>query len=287
MTNKRLITLTLEFSTGVLGPEGAQRLKDGKVTQTIRSRKSAAPLFTKRGQSVAVTLDGIKLFDARITEIKRAQWHDLGIFDAEIGGFNTMGDLENALRRAGFRFKNLNDYELFRVQFQPVKDGPVIGHMWVGGIEMAISEKIAAQKANVEGERDDGEDYADPQPMIEGRYYHSVGQEDEFSDCVCEVCKHASVAECKNALCECCEMDDESKKRYNALLTRAREAEMKRGRLVLPWRHSDLDDAVSKSDVNPSTLIQCPSCGAWGAHTIPGGYTCKTCGITARVVKKP
>ncbi|MBA7592135.1 hypothetical protein ES708_34312 [subsurface metagenome] len=44
-------------------------------------------------------------------------WADLGIDDAHRGGFDTLADLEQALKRAGYRFKPLNQYEICRIQF--------------------------------------------------------------------------------------------------------------------------------------------------------------------------
>lgn len=260
----------LEFSTSVLGEEAAQRLKDYKVTQTIRSRKSAAPFFQKRGSIVTVRLDGKIVFDARITEVKRSEWRELSQFDAEIGGFNGMEDLEKAAKRAGFRFKNLNEYEFFRIQFQPIRpDGDSMadrGVMFVGGIEMAISEMAAkrrAQEANVPEELKEKEESLEIPSDLSRIYYHNTGEEDEFSDCVCPECNHVSVAECKAALCECCEMDDESKKRYAEMLARIR----------------------NPSAVNPITMekkMTCPVCGSPDCDAVSGGYSCKRCGTTAR-----
>ena len=121
MSVKDTLNESLYFTSRVLGPEASQRLKDGKVTQTVRSRKSAAPFLTHRSQMVKVTLDGVFLFEARITEIKRTKLSELTQWDAEIGGFSTLEDLKAAAKRAGFRFKA--DYELFRIQFLPQRGG--------------------------------------------------------------------------------------------------------------------------------------------------------------------
>ncbi|GAJ09002.1 unnamed protein product, partial [marine sediment metagenome] len=44
-------------------------------------------------------------------------WGYLSVEDARRGGFDSLADLEQALKRAGYRFRPLNDYQLYRIQF--------------------------------------------------------------------------------------------------------------------------------------------------------------------------
>lgn len=115
------MTLALAFTSRVLGPKPVEQLKAGKVLQTVRSRKEAAPFLTKQGSEVPIALDGRPLYRARITSIRRAMLADLTDFDAEIGGFENVFQLRSAARRAGFRFRPFEEYECFCIQFQPVK----------------------------------------------------------------------------------------------------------------------------------------------------------------------
>ena len=115
------MTLALFFTSRVLGPGPVAKLKDGKVLQTVRSRKEAAPFLTKQGSEVPVTLDGVLLYRARITNVRRTTLAALTDFDAELGGFDDMWAFKAASRRAGFRFRPAEEYEVFAIQFQPVK----------------------------------------------------------------------------------------------------------------------------------------------------------------------
>jgi hypothetical protein len=115
------MTLALNFTSKVLGSGVADKLKLGGVLQTVRSRKGAAPFLMKQGSEVPITLDGQLLYRARITDIKLRNLGDLTEFDAELGGFDNLWQLKTALRRAGFRFRPLGEYEVFAIQFQPVK----------------------------------------------------------------------------------------------------------------------------------------------------------------------
>jgi len=56
-------------------------------------------------------------------------WEALDIGDAQRGGFNTLADLAQALKRAGYRFKPLNEYELYRIQFAWL-EFEVIGNLY-------------------------------------------------------------------------------------------------------------------------------------------------------------
>lgn len=117
------VLLPLNFTTSVLGVEAAQRLRDKKVIQTIRSRKGTAPFLRSRGTYVNILLDKEILYSARITEIDRmSSLNDLSQIDAEIGGFNDIEELRAALKRAGFRYKNLDRYGAFRIGLLPRRE---------------------------------------------------------------------------------------------------------------------------------------------------------------------
>ena len=56
-------------------------------------------------------LDVFYLYDARITDVSKRPLRDLNEFDALTGGFDQLYQLQDALKRAGFRFKPLQDYQ--------------------------------------------------------------------------------------------------------------------------------------------------------------------------------
>ncbi len=112
----------IRFTTRVLGPAAAYRLEQRQVTQTLRSESNPITESILRGQVGAgnrleVFLDRIFVGHAELVSIDTVTWEALGIRDAQRGGFDTMADLEQALKRAGYRFKPLNEYELYRIQF--------------------------------------------------------------------------------------------------------------------------------------------------------------------------
>jgi hypothetical protein len=105
----------LRFTTRILGLEAAQRLRKQAITQTIRSDKEIESLSS--GDEVSVTLDGHPVGKARLVSIDRVKLSKLDKDDAIKGGFSTVEELRNALRRAGFRFLPLERYVENRVQF--------------------------------------------------------------------------------------------------------------------------------------------------------------------------
>jgi len=112
----------LNFTTRVLGPAAAYRLEKRQVTQTLRSDSNSITESILNGRVSAgdrleVVLDGIIAGHAELVSMDAVNWEALGIDDARRGGFDTMDDLEAALKRAGYRFKPLNEYELYRIQF--------------------------------------------------------------------------------------------------------------------------------------------------------------------------
>lgn len=117
----------LNFTSQVLGPGATKQLKRKEVTQTIRSPQSdivkalhAGELAwgSKGADLIEVALDGKLLGNAYISFIDEVQWDDLDLNDAARGGFDTRFALAYALRRAGYRFQELNSYNLYRIQFQ-------------------------------------------------------------------------------------------------------------------------------------------------------------------------
>ena len=112
----------LHFTTRVLGPAVAYRLEKRQVTQTLRSESDSitnAILLGRvsAGDHLKVFLDRIFVGHAELVSMDTVTWKALGIRDARRGGFDTLADLEQALKRAGYRFKPLNQYELYRIQF--------------------------------------------------------------------------------------------------------------------------------------------------------------------------
>jgi len=112
----------LHFTTKVLGPAAAYRLEKHQATQTLRSDSNAITESILRGRVIAgdqleVLLDSIVVGNAELTSMDAVTWEALSIDDALRGGFDTLADLESALKRGGHRFKPLNQYELYRIQF--------------------------------------------------------------------------------------------------------------------------------------------------------------------------
>jgi len=112
----------IRFTTRVLGPAAAYRLEKHLVTQTLRSASSSitSAILNGRvsaGAQLEVFLDGIPVGHAKFVSMDAVYWEYVNLTDARHGGFDTLADLEKALRRAGYRFRPLNDYHLYRIQF--------------------------------------------------------------------------------------------------------------------------------------------------------------------------
>jgi len=112
----------IRFTTRVLGPTAAYRLEKHEVTQTLQSDSSSITEAVLNGRVSAgdrleVVLDGIPVGHAKLVSMDAVTWEALGIEDARRGGFDNLDDLELALKQAGYRFKPLNQYELYRIQF--------------------------------------------------------------------------------------------------------------------------------------------------------------------------
>ena len=112
----------IHFTTRVLGPVTTFRLEQCQVTQTLRAESDSVTNAILNGQASAgdkleITLDTITVGMAELISMDAVIWGSLDIGDAHRGGFDNLDDLSEALKRAGYRFKPLNDYHLFRIQF--------------------------------------------------------------------------------------------------------------------------------------------------------------------------
>ena len=112
----------IHFTTRVLGPAATLRLEKRQVTQTLRSDSSSITEAIIQGRASAgdrleIALDGRLVGYAELVSMDAVIWEYLNLTDTRRGGFDTLAELEAALKRAGYRFKPLNQYELFRIQF--------------------------------------------------------------------------------------------------------------------------------------------------------------------------
>ena len=112
----------VRFTTRVLGPAAAYKLEQRQITQTLRSESdniTNAILLGRvsAGDRLEIVLDGIIAGHAELVSMDTITWEALGIRDTRRGGFGTLADLEQALKRAGYRFKPLNEYQFYRIKF--------------------------------------------------------------------------------------------------------------------------------------------------------------------------
>ena len=113
----------ITFTKKVLGPMAGYRLMKKQVVQTFRSKhevitQAALQGFVKSNDTVEIFFDGIFIGYAAYLLTTPTHWDALNENDAKKGGFDTMEDLEQALQRAGFRFRPMNDYQLYRTEFK-------------------------------------------------------------------------------------------------------------------------------------------------------------------------
>jgi len=104
----------IRFTTRVLGPVAAYRLEKRQVTQTLRSESSSIVTSILNGR--ASVGDQLEI---------AVTWRSLALDDAHRGGFDSLEDLSKALQRAGYRFKPMDDYQLFRIQFSWLEEAYV------------------------------------------------------------------------------------------------------------------------------------------------------------------
>ena len=110
----------INFSSRVLGNDAVWKLCKHEVTQTIRAHASF-PCYEDGilyNNIIPVYLDGNHVGGVEVYMIKSVLFGDLTEFDAKIGGFTTLESLKKALKRAGFRFKPLEEYSGYRVRFE-------------------------------------------------------------------------------------------------------------------------------------------------------------------------
>lgn len=109
----------IPFTTRVLGKEAAIRLLLHQVTRTVRARGNVLPLLEaqRNGNKVAVTLDTKFVGYAVIENVASVSWAALKSTELHLHGFSDVAELRGALRRAGFRFKDLDEYDLYLVAF--------------------------------------------------------------------------------------------------------------------------------------------------------------------------
>jgi len=112
----------LNFTTGVMGEEGAERVRRHEVTQTLRSpRDDIVVVFLNStlriGDQMEVALDEEVIGKASPLLIDRIDWESLTLMDATRGGFSNKPELAAALQRAGYRFSPMDTYLFYRVQF--------------------------------------------------------------------------------------------------------------------------------------------------------------------------
>ena len=119
----------IKFTAKVLGPVAGYKLTRNQVTQTIRSENDGIAGAVLNGQVSAgdrleVFLDTVRIGQVDLVSMEPVTWEALDVDDARRGGFDTLDDLAAALKRAGFRFKPLDDYQLYRIQFRWLDEVP-------------------------------------------------------------------------------------------------------------------------------------------------------------------
>lgn len=113
----------LRFTSRVLGQSATKDLISKDVCQTIRSEDATLiKLKAKPGDCFPVVLQdhwGIELTigTITITEILPTYWREVTQQDAWRGGFLSKPELARALKRAGYRFKPLEEYQLYKIAF--------------------------------------------------------------------------------------------------------------------------------------------------------------------------
>jgi len=126
MSKTAVVPFRLNFSTKVLGEKAAERLRNQKVSQSIRSQSSTIvdEMLHNRVRvkdTIEIALDDILVGLAELGSVDRVTWDRMTQDDAERGGFDTTGEQQNALLRAGYRFKPIQYYQFYRIQFEWVK----------------------------------------------------------------------------------------------------------------------------------------------------------------------
>ncbi len=114
----------LRFKSWVLGQSATKALIDKVITQTIRSEDATLiQLKAKPGDRFPVVLQDswgaeVTIGTITITEVEEKTWGAITEADAYLGGFIGKEALGKALFWAGYRFKSLEEYRLFRIAFR-------------------------------------------------------------------------------------------------------------------------------------------------------------------------
>ncbi|MDD4986303.1 MAG: hypothetical protein PHQ43_11050 [Dehalococcoidales bacterium] len=114
--------LILDFTRKVLGPLASQKLERHEITQTLRSPLAKIVLRYQEGRigiksAFLVYLNHHQVGTAELESVEPVNYGKLEQADALRGGFADMVELASALHRAGYRFKELDAYRLYRVRF--------------------------------------------------------------------------------------------------------------------------------------------------------------------------
>ena len=113
----------LNFTSRVMGGDGAEKVRRHEVTQTLRSPQSdiVRALINgtlKVGDPMEVALDEEVIGKASPAMVDRIDWEGVTLMDATRGGFTSKPELSATLQRAGYRFSPMTKYLFYRVQFQ-------------------------------------------------------------------------------------------------------------------------------------------------------------------------
>jgi hypothetical protein len=119
----------------------SQKLKAHQVTQTIRGQSSRI-VKEFYGKQAGLTIPMLVWLDdlvgmVKVETIEAERWSQLTEADAERGGFPDLIGLKAALVRAGYRFKPLDTYPLYRVRFTWTVEGRrLLARSFCGGKQL-------------------------------------------------------------------------------------------------------------------------------------------------------
>lgn len=119
----------LRFTTRILGRWAVSNLKAHQITQTLRGYdsnmvQSVLSGRLKVGDQIGVTLNNQQVGLAEYIIMDYVRWLDLDHDDAVRGGFDNLEYLEKALHRAGYRFRSIDKYKFYRIQFSWLDEAP-------------------------------------------------------------------------------------------------------------------------------------------------------------------
>lgn len=126
----------LKFTTKVLGTLAALRLEKHEVTQTLRSESHEITQAVINGKlsvdnELEILLDDKSLGRAIYVACTATHWEALDETDVERGGFDTLEDLKSALLRAGYRFRPMDEYLLYRHIFTWIEESHDVARLEV------------------------------------------------------------------------------------------------------------------------------------------------------------